>query len=125
MLRLLLIGAGGCIGSICRYGLAGAVQRLSPEAIFPWGTVAVNLLGCLCIGGLAGLADTRHLFSPESRAFLFIGVLGGFTTFSTFGLETFNLLHDGDLPRALGNALLQVTLGLFCVWLGYTAGSWR
>ncbi|OQX20775.1 MAG: chromosome condensation protein CrcB [Desulfobulbaceae bacterium A2] len=125
MLRLLLIGSGGFLGSICRYGLAGMVQRLSPEAIFPWGTVAVNLLGCLCIGGLAGLADTRHYFSAESRAFLFIGVLGGFTTFSTFGLETFNLLRDGDLSRALGNALLQVFVGLFCVWLGYTAATWR
>jgi len=125
MSRLLLIGAGGFLGSIGRYTLAGLAQRLCPEAVFPWGTVAVNLLGCLCIGLLAGLADARHLFTPESRAFLFIGVLGGFTTFSTFGLETFFLVRDGDLPAALGSVLVQVLGGLVAVWLGYTLATWR
>jgi len=125
MTRWLLVGVGGFTGTLLRYGMGGAVQRLFPSATFPFGTLAVNLAGCLCIGCLAGLSDSRELFGADTRAFLFIGVLGGFTTFSSFGYETFALMRDGDGLRALTNVAVHVVLGLACVWLGYALGSWR
>ena len=116
MTRLLLIGAGGFVGSISRYLVSGYVQgdRLS----FPYGTLAVNLMGCFLIGFLSQLADSRGLFTPESRSLVFIGFLGGFTTFSTFGNETMNLLRDGQNSLALGNTTLHLIGGLAMVWLG-------
>lgn len=115
--RALIVGAGGFLGSICRYLAGGLVYRVLPES-FPWGTLVVNVSGCGAIGFLAVLADERMAPSPEARLFLMIGVLGGYTTFSSFGLETFNLLRDGGfLPAAL-NAFGQLALGLLAVWLG-------
>ena len=92
MSKILLVGFGGFVGAVLRYGISGWVQRWTGSVNFPYGTLAVNLLGCLVIGLLAGLAEDRGLFTPEARLFLFIGVLGAFTTFSTFGIETLNLL---------------------------------
>lgn len=121
MSRWLLVGLGGLLGSMARYGLAGIVQRWVPEARFPWGTLAVNALGCGLIGLLAGLADGRQLMSAETRVFLSVGVLGGFTTFSTFGLETLMLSRGVGVLSALGNVLAHVVLGLLAVWAGYLA----
>lgn len=95
------------------------VQRHLPLNPFPYGTVSVNLLGCLLIGAFAGLADSRQLFTPELRAFVFISVLGGFTTFSSFGYETFVLARDGEHLRAACNVVVQVVLGLTLVWWAY------
>lgn len=119
MARLLLVGLGGFLGSVSRYLLGGLVQRAAPGLLFPIGTLAVNILGCLVIGFLAGLAETRGVFTPEARVFLMIGVLGGFTTFSTFGYETFQLLRDVQIGAAAVNVGLQVALGLLAVWSGH------
>ena len=115
----LLIGSGGFIGSVARYALGGLVYGIIRTPLLPWGTLAVNVLGCLAIGFCGGLAESRQLFSPDGRLFLFIGILGGFTTFSTFGYETFALLRDGDTLRSILNILLQIGLGLGAVWAGH------
>lgn len=117
------IGAGGFIGALARYGLSGLVHAWFRQTTFPIGTLAVNLTGCLLIGVLAGLADSRQLFGPEARLFAFIGILGGFTTFSTFGFETFALLRDGEYLRSVANVGLNVILGLALVWLGYVVST--
>ena len=90
---------------------------------FPYGTVVVNMIGCLAIGIAVGLIDTRQVLHPEFRVFLLVGVLGGFTTYSTFGLETFALLKDADFLRATANVTVHVVLGLALVWLGYALAS--
>lgn len=116
---ILLVGAGGFIGSIGRYLLGGWVHRLMPFTTFPFGTLAVNLAGCFLIGLLASLIDSRQMFGPDLRVFLLIGILGGFTTFSSFAYETLALARDAEFFRALVNVVLQVSLGLAGAWLGY------
>ncbi len=118
-----LVGAGGFIGAICRYGLSGLVQRSAALSSFPYGTLAVNMLGCLLIGLAIGLMENRQLFGPDFRLFALIGVLGGFTTYSTFGYETFALLRDADYLRAFANVAIHVVLGVALVWLGYVLVS--
>lgn len=113
------MGAGEFLGSIFRYTISGAVQTVSQSIAFPYGTLAVNVIGWFLIGFLSKLAESRGFFSPDTRAFLTMGILGGFTTFSTFGNETMNLLYDGEWTLALLNVGAQVLLGLGGVWLGY------
>ena len=124
IVRLLLIGAGGFLGAVGRYLLGGAVQRLGGATAFPWGTLAVNVLGCLAIGALYGIAEARDVGSG-ARLFLATGVLGGFTTFSTFGLETVALARDGAPLRAASNAVATLALCLLAVWLGHALASGR
>ncbi len=114
-----LIGLGWFLGALARYGMGGWVHRRLPLTTFPWGTLAVNLAGCLAIGALAGLMESRQVFGPQARLFAMIGLLGGFTTFSTFGWETLAMLHDGEILRATANVGVQVIGGLLLVWLGY------
>ncbi len=114
----ILAGFGGFCGSAGRYLISGAVHRLVPAARFPWGTLVVNLIGCFVIGLLGGLSEQRGLFNSETRTFLMLGVLGGFTTFSSFGYETLQLFRAGQAGAALGNVGLQVLLGLLAAWLG-------
>lgn len=125
--KTLLVGFGGFIGSVARYALGGLVQHVSRSVDFPYGTLAVNLVGCFIIGFLSQLAETRGLFTPETRLLVFIGILGGFTTFSTFGNETLNLFRDSQFWTALGNVAANVILGLALVWLGRTLAYllWR
>lgn len=118
MTRLLLIGCGGFAGSVARYLVAGWAQRLAPGGGFPAGTLVVNVTGCLLIGVLAGLAEERGVLGTEARALLMIGLMGGFTTFSTFGLETINLLRDGEPLAAALNIGASVVLGVLAVWVG-------
>lgn len=118
MQNIFLVGLGGALGSIARYLVSGWVQVASKSINFPFGTLSVNLVGCLVIGILTQLADTRGVFTTESRAFIFIGILGGFTTFSSFGNETINLLRGGEFSYALANIGANVISGLFAVWLG-------
>lgn len=109
----LYIAAGGALGSIGRYWMAGAVDgRFNSD--FPWGTLAVNVLGSFVIGLLAGMETLGH----QTRLFLMVGICGGFTTFSAFSLQTFNLLREGMLLRAGSNVLLSVTLCLLATWAG-------
>jgi CrcB protein len=121
MIGVILVGVGSLMGGILRYGLSSWVYRALDNPWFPYGTLAVNLLGCAVIGFLSGLAEARAAFTPEVRLFLFVGVLGGFTTFSSFALETFALARDGQDLAVLVNIGSQVGLGLFAVWLGSAA----
>jgi CrcB protein len=118
MIGILLVGVGSFFGGVFRYGLSTWVHKLLDNPWFPYGTLAVNALGCLALGFLAGLAEARAAFTPETRLFLFVGVLGGFTTFSSFALETFSLARDTQSLAALVNIGLQLFLGLLAVWLG-------
>ena len=96
MLNLLIIGAGGFLGAILRHLTGIGVHRLLGTYAFPYGTLAVNTLGCAVIGILAGIATARGVMGPELRTFLFIGLLGGFTTYSSFAFETLMLGDGGD-----------------------------
>lgn len=120
--QILLVGIGGFMGSVFRFLLSGFVTRMMPLSEFPLGTLAVNVVGCLLIGVLHGLAETRQIISPELRLLLMIGMLGGFTTFSTFGYETLALLRDAEVFRAMANVTVQVLFGLIAVWLGDLLG---
>ncbi len=119
-MRLLLIGLGGGVGSILRYLLSGLVQSGAGASAFPTGTLAVNLLGCLTIGVLAELSEARGFLNAEMRALLIVGLVGGFTTFSTFANETVNAVRDDAFLIAGSNAVLSVGLGMVSVWLGRT-----
>ncbi len=117
---------GGGLGSAARYLVQGWVQRRAERgvgwiALFPWGTLAVNLAGCLLVGFLAGLLQERLAVAPPVRSFLLIGLLGGFTTFSTFGFESFALARGGNLALAFGNVAASVLLGLAAVVAGAAA----
>lgn len=127
MTNILLVGAGGFMGSILRYLVSGYIQQSTKSIDFPYGTLAVNLIGCFVIGFLAQLAEARGMFTSESRSFVFVGILGGFTTFSSFGNETLNLARDSQIMNALANVGANVILGLFAVWLGRTVSYliWR
>lgn len=116
--KILLVGIGGFIGSVLRYLASGLVQDLSKSVSFPFGTLAVNVMGCFVIGFLAHLAESRGLFTTESRSFVFVGILGGFTTYSAFGNETVNLWRDGENSFMFANILAHLILGLGAVWLG-------
>lgn len=118
MLKWLLIGVGGALGSVLRYAMQGWVQRFAGGA-FPFGTMAVNVVGCFLLGLLAGFLAGPQLVREEYRVGLMVGVLGGFTTFSTFGLESFNLIAGGELRLALLNIALSCGVGLAAVWIGY------
>lgn len=118
LVQVLWVGAGGFFGAIGRYAVGGAVHRLVPGAAFPYGTLAVNLAGCLLVGVVAGLAESRQVFSPEARLFLVLGFLGSFTTFSSFGYETLSLARDAEVLRAAANVVVHVVAGLGAAWLG-------
>jgi len=118
MSKLMLIALGGAAGSVLRYLVAGWMQKLI-EAPFPIGTLTVNVVGCLCIGVLAAIFAGPHLMREEYRLALTIGVLGGFTTFSTFGLETFEFINHRDWTRASINVVFSNGACLFAVWIGY------
>jgi CrcB protein len=120
MTNILLVGIGGLIGSIMRYLASGYVQQASKSIDFPYGTLAVNVIGCFIIGFLAQLAEDRGVFTTQSRLFVFTGFLGGFTTFSSFGNETLNLARDSQMLNAFANVGANVVLGLGAVWLGRT-----
>lgn len=125
LLGVLLVGCGGFVGAAVRNLLNAYVSGHPPLAGFPFGTLIVNVSGCLVIGLLAALTETRPVFREELRLFLFLGLLGGFTTFSTFGWESVALLRDGVYLSAFANVALHVVLGTGAVWAGYAAASAR
>lgn len=118
MINLVWIGLGGFLGSILRYLASGLAQQIARSHDFPYGTLFVNVAGCLVIGFLSQLADFRGLFGSSARLFVFTGILGGFTTFSSFGNETINLARANQTMAALVNVGANVILGLGAVWLG-------
>ena len=119
MKSVLLVALGGALGSMARFKLSGWVLHQTPNWRFPAGTLAVNLIGCFIAGLLAGMAVKQDVFTPEARVFLFTGLLGGFTTFSAFGLETLLLLKRGEAGVAIANVAISVVVGLLVAWLGY------
>jgi len=123
MRELLAVGIGGFLGAVARYLVSGWVHRLA-GAGFPWGTLTVNLAGCLALGALMRLVETRSLFGPEARLFLGVGILGSMTTFSTFGYETVELLRSSGPWPALGNAAASLVLGCAAVVAGRALAGW-
>jgi CrcB protein len=118
---LVLVFVGGGIGSVLRYALATGVQRTAPGP-FPSGTVVVNFAGCFAIGLVGALGLERAAISPEARVFLMVGILGGFTTFSSFAWEALGLLSVRDVLRAALYVTGSVLLGLLGAWLGRLLG---
>ncbi|TDY02801.1 fluoride efflux transporter CrcB [Thiohalophilus thiocyanatoxydans] len=121
MLQILAIAVGGAIGSVLRFTLSGGVHQLLGRE-FPYGTLSVNVLGSLLMGFLYIVLLERASLGAEWRALLLIGLLGAFTTFSTFSLETLNLIESGALIKAGMNILLSVTLCLLAAWVGMLGG---
>ena len=119
--QFILVGLGGAIGSIARWQLSSVILRNFFDWKFPLGTFTVNVLGCLVIGLLAGLAVKEDYFSSNARLLLFTGLMGGFTTFSSFGLETFYLLKSGEYLIAGGNIVLSVVFGMVALFVGFNA----
>lgn len=117
MPNLLFIALGGAIGALLRYGVSSCVQNWT-KSPFPWGTMTVNIIGCFVIGICGALIAGSHL-RAEFRPFILIGVQGSFTTFSTFGYETFELINDGYIAKAGLNILLSNLAGLAAVLIGY------
>ncbi len=118
MIKLMLIGIGGFIGALLRYSISGLVQNLSGSINFPFGTLVVNIIGCFLIGLLSYLIEARAMFTVEMRAFLLIGVLGAFTTFSTFGHETYNHFLESKFHLVGFNVGAHLVFGLLAVYLG-------
>ena len=112
----MLVAAGGAVGSLARWKLSALVMQQTPDWRFPAGTFVVNVAGCLVAGGLAALAERHALFTPEVRLLVFTGLLGGFTTFSAFGLETVHLVERGEPAIAVANVLLSVAVGVGALW---------
>lgn len=122
MRDLLLIGAGGALGAVARFTLSVWVDARH-EGRFPWGTLVVNALGCLALGALMAWFAADEEPGRRLRMLAATGFLGAFTTFSTFGFETFGLLRDGRAGAALGNVALQLTVGLLAVAGAYVSTS--
>ncbi len=118
MVKIILLATGGAIGTLLRYSLSGYTYRFF-DSTFPWGTLFVNLTGSFAIGTLWGFFEIENL-SPNVRNFVFIGLLGGFTTFSTFALENFNLFRDGEIKLLMSNVLASNIIGIMLVFGGYS-----
>jgi len=119
-----MVAAGGLIGASLRYLVSTWVQGAAGDGAFPYGTLAVNAAGCLVIGLVAGYAEARQPLSSEAQGFLVVGVLGGFTTFSAFGIDTIRLVRDGAYVAASANVVLQVAVGLTAVVIGLRLAQW-
>lgn len=120
-----MVALGGAVGSVARYKLSGYVLHHTLDWRFPAGTFAVNVIGCLIAGLLAALAEKQGFLSADARLLIFTGLLGGFTTFSAFGLETMLLLKRGEWMIASANVVLSVLAGLFALWLGMHLGTMK
>ena len=118
MRNLFWVGAGGFIGAILRYLISGFVQNLTQSVTFPHGTLAVNIIGCFLIGIISYLVESQAGISPEMRLLVLVGILGSFTTYSTFSAETMNLLQDQRFFLGLINIGTHIILGLSAVLLG-------
>ncbi|MBU3946695.1 MAG: fluoride efflux transporter CrcB [Proteobacteria bacterium] len=118
MSNIIMVGIGGFTGAILRYLISGYIQNLTQKAAFPFGTLAVNITGCFLIGILSQLVESQAGLSSELRTFLIIGLLGAYTTYSTFSNETMNLLQSQQFFLALVNVGTHLILGLSAVLLG-------
>jgi len=127
----LLVAAGGAIGATTRYLVADLVHRFA-SPYFPWGTFVVNVTGCFVFGLIAAAGEAFGFLGPLTRAFVLVGILGGYTTFSSFTYETAALMRDAEMPAAIGNIVGQVVVGLLAFWMatllvqiGAGGRSWR
>lgn len=120
-MKIALIAAAGAIGTLARYFLGGLVQRVS-GGVFPWGTFAVNMAGCLLFGVIWAMAEERLVISGETRAIFLVGFMGAFTTFSTFMFESSALLRDSQWALAFGNIALQNIVGIAALFIGLAIG---
>ncbi len=116
--NFLFVGFGGCIGSMLRYGVGAFFSHTLPQTKWPIGTILVNLLGCFVIGLVGGLAGNKFDLNTAARVFIITGILGGFTTFSAFGIESFTLIHNNQYSLFVGNVLVQVVGGILLCSLG-------
>jgi fluoride exporter len=125
MMLYLLVGLGGALGSVARFWFSGVVANQFGET-FPWGTLIVNVIGSFVIGFVATLTapDGRVFAGGNTRQFIMTGICGGYTTFSSFSLQTLNLARDGEWLRAGGNVVGSVVACLVAVWLGHLAASY-
>lgn len=122
-MNYLIVGLGGMLGSMARFGITSLSLNLYPNVKFPIGTFSVNLVGCLLIGIIAGLLERISFFNPELRLLFITGILGGFTTFSAFGIETLYLIKSGDLILAVVYTTLSIILGVTLVSVGLRIGG--
>ena len=118
MKHLALVGIGGCLGAIARYKLGGLVLHYTTGWKFPASTFLINICGCLVAGILAGLVEKHDFFHQDARIFLFTGLLGGFTTFSAFSLETVYLLQRREILWGVLSASSSVLFGILALWFG-------
>lgn len=123
MYNLLILGLGGFFGAISRYMLSEYVQNLFKQTAFPYGTLAVNILGCFVLGLLTHAAGAKGLLDAQTRLFLMVGFVGAFTTFSTFSLESASLFQSGQNAAGLLNILSSNLLGLVFVFIGQSVAS--
>jgi len=118
-----MVGVGGFLGTLARYTLTTLIQRQMSGTAFPYGTLGVNLLGCLAIGAFAGVAESRQLLDEQVRAFVVVGVLGGFTTFSAFGYDTFTMVRAQAWLPAVAHVAAHVGIGAALAGVGYLAAT--
>lgn len=123
MINIISVGLGAALGAIGRYVISILCKMLAPSAVFPLATLAVNMIGSIFIGLAAVVFERQGAVGSAAQLFVMTGIMGGFTTFSSFSLETFNLASDGKIEMAALNILVSVAVCLFGVWLGRNAAS--
>lgn len=119
--QLVLLAIAGAVGTLARYALGGLMQRMCGTS-FPWGTLAINVIGCLLFGFVWSMGTERMLISAQTRIVVLTGFMGAFTTFSTYAFETAQMLADDDWLRAFGNLALENVVGIVAVFLGFAVG---
>lgn len=123
MRDLILVGFGGGLGALLRFKSSGIILNLLPNSKFPWATLLVNILGCFVAGVVFEMLQNNTNGTEDLKLFLLIGVLGGFTTFSAFGLESISLLKNAQFLFFAMNVFLSVFVGLVAVWVGIQIGQ--
>ncbi|MFN1835489.1 fluoride efflux transporter CrcB [Balneola sp. MJW-20] len=121
---VIAVGSGGFLGAVSRYLISALTTPSWNMHSLPYGTITANLLGCFLIGLLAGVFQFKEWMNPDLRLFVFVGILGGFTTFSTFSSESFLLWKAGEIGLATWNLIIQIAGGLILVWSGYFCSKW-
>lgn len=122
-MTFVVVGLGGALGAMLRYSISLYINTVTPDNGFPFGTLAVNMLGCLALGTLSSYVDSHTSFSPQLHMMLTVGIFGALTTFSTFSHETITLFKTGEIMLAGGYMLAQLTLGFLMVWVGFSLGN--